>query len=133
MKQIALIFICFLNLSIFADSRYIIITCKAIIIKETETCETITGFTYSLRTGIKSEEAKDVKLDSLLTKIANVKWPGSVIFVALFSDQTLHIKYLSRIIIKAIENRNGGMDLVYMENGTWEDAGKDFKKMWNYR
>ncbi len=132
MKHLVLIFVCFLNLNLFADSRYIVITCKVIIVKETETCETITGFTFTLRTGIKSEEAKDVKLDSLLTKIANVKWPGSVIFVALFSDQILNIKYLSRII-KAIEKRNGEMDFVYMENGTWEDAGKDFKKMWNHQ
>ncbi|MFH1259186.1 MAG: hypothetical protein ABII74_05150 [Elusimicrobiota bacterium] len=113
-KLILFLSLMFYALTIFAESRSVAISCKAII-KGSKDSRTITGSKYSLYTGIESEQVKNVTLEKLLPKIEKVAYGGSVIDVFIFFDYPPNTQTL-KSIIGAIE-RNFSMQVIYMGNG----------------
>ena len=124
-----LFFLIFHSLPAYAELRVVAISCKAIVKEDSSGSKIITGFTYSLYTGIPSEEVKNVTLKGLLPKIEQVAWAGSSIEVAIFSDYTLNTQSL-KSIIHAIE-KNIHMELVYVENGQNSSWGEHIKEVYD--
>ena len=113
----------------FAESRTVAISCKTIIKEDTVGARILTGFKYSLYTGIESEETKNVTLEELAPKIEKVAWAGSSIYVFIFSDYTLGIQTLKSIL--NIIEKNIYMEIVFIENGIQNTWAEQIKKQYD--
>lgn len=116
---------------VFAELRLVAISCKATIKKGASGTSTITGYKFSLHTGLKTEEVKDVTLKELLPKIEKVAWPGSVVEVFIFSDYGLDTNTLISIL-QGIK-KNKVMELTYLENGITNKSAERIKKYYKLK
>jgi len=128
-KLILFLFLILYALPSYAELRSVAISCKAIIKEDNIGSRIITGFKYSLHTGIESEEVKNVTLKELFPKIEEVAWSGSAIYVFIFSDYTLNTKTL-KSIINGIE-KNPHMQIIYVGNGEANKWAEQIKKNYN--
>jgi hypothetical protein len=112
----------------FAELRNVAISCKAITEQNDVGNTIITGYKYTLHTGIEAEEAIDVDLEELLPRIEKVAWGGSTIYVAIFSDCTLPSQMLKSIIDAVSKNQY--MEIILIENGDKSELREHIKEIY---
>lgn len=112
--------------SLNAELRIVAISTTPIYKETKSNTKVLLGHKYSLHTGLKKEDLKDVGLEDLMEGIKKVSWSGSAVDVGFYSKTLVDSKTLVKILTAISENIH--LDLIYLENGQSNGWGNHIKK-----
>jgi|GEM_PF-2542333 hypothetical protein len=118
MKTLLLLIVTFaFSTNAIAEIRWITITGDVLKEKKETPVESIqiTGYTYSLETGLQQESLEGVSLAELKKALSKIEHAGSSMIVSIYSKDRLPTSELTEIM-KELQ-KNPYFELLYLENG----------------
>ena len=118
MKLLLLLIVTFsFSTNAFAEIRWITITGNVLKEKKETPSESIqiTGYRYSLNTGLEQESLEDVSLTELKKGLSKIEHAGSSMIVSIYSIDILPSSELTEIMKEL--HKNPYFELLYLENG----------------